>query len=257
VSCIYLVTNKVNGKQYVGKTKGGLSTRRKEHERMATSGKLSTMLIVRAIRKYGSEEFEWIEAYSNVPCECLEDLEKECIWWYGTKFPEGYNLTDGGEGINNPSNCVRNKISKATSKRMQDPAERKRISLRMIGNKHFQGKTHSKETRRLLSTINKGNKHFLGKTHTESTRERLRIGRLGKKHTEEAKEKNRKAHIGKKHSFESRLKISLGGKGKKRSVQTRLRISKARKGMAFSEEHYKNLSLAVKRYYDGLKSIGP
>ncbi len=56
------------------------------------------MLLYRAIRKYGPDQFEWDEVCSDVPDEDLNRKEIECIAWFGTKAPNGYNLTDGGGG---------------------------------------------------------------------------------------------------------------------------------------------------------------
>lgn len=92
---IYVATNKLNGKQYVGKTTRTLEARRLSHEYEATSG--SNNAIHRAIRKWGKDNFEWrvIEECSNE--EHLSRAEIEHIKFLDT-YSRGYNMTRGGEG---------------------------------------------------------------------------------------------------------------------------------------------------------------
>jgi len=59
MGCVYCVTNKVNVKQYVGKTIQGIKTRRKQHEDKAIKGSDSSPYFYRALRKHGLDSFEW------------------------------------------------------------------------------------------------------------------------------------------------------------------------------------------------------
>ena len=86
---IYLITNKLNGKQYVGQSKD-ISKRLKEH-------KYGSLHIDNAIKKYGIENF-----YIDVILECPEDMldvwEKDMISLYDTyNTDNGYNHTEGGD----------------------------------------------------------------------------------------------------------------------------------------------------------------
>lgn len=51
-----------------------------------------------AIRKYGWDNFKVEKIIVNVPEEDLNNLERAYIAVENTKAPNGYNLTDGGEG---------------------------------------------------------------------------------------------------------------------------------------------------------------
>jgi len=85
---IYLVTNRKNGKRYIGKTSRGLNVRWYHHCRSAKYGSLT--YFHRAIRKYGDESFELAvldEEYSNA-------AERR---WIEQLRPE-YNMTEGGDG---------------------------------------------------------------------------------------------------------------------------------------------------------------
>lgn len=92
---VYIATNKLNGKQYVGKTTRTLEARRLSHEYEAASG--SNSAIHRAIRKWGNDNFEWrvIEECSSE--EQLNRAEIEHIGLFDT-YSLGYNMTRGGEG---------------------------------------------------------------------------------------------------------------------------------------------------------------
>lgn len=87
---IYLVTNQINQKQYVGQTKRTIEIRWKEHIRKDDQTSLN-----KAIQKYGSENF----AVTQLE-ECSDDLlnEREQYWitYYNT-FKNGYNDTTGGQ----------------------------------------------------------------------------------------------------------------------------------------------------------------
>lgn len=95
---IYKITNLVNKKIYIGKTTNTLAERWSSHLYFARDLKKKTVLAL-AIRKYGPENFkiEQIDTASN---------EKELNikeWFYAeilnSYAPNGYNLTECGEGM--------------------------------------------------------------------------------------------------------------------------------------------------------------
>lgn len=95
---IYKITNKVNGKIYIGKTKNRPYDRFKGHVSLANKG--SDLLLHRAIRKYGVESFifEVIDQSAKSVKE-MNDLERSYI--YNLKSTDrnvGYNITRGGDG---------------------------------------------------------------------------------------------------------------------------------------------------------------
>lgn len=98
---IYCITNKINGKIYVGYTKSELVDRWDGHVKDSQrEGKSSyNRILMSAIRKYGIESFvmEKIDDAANA----WEAGEKEKFWIkeLGSKGKNGYNMTDGGEGV--------------------------------------------------------------------------------------------------------------------------------------------------------------
>lgn len=90
---IYLITNNINNKKYVGQTIGSIQERWNQHLR-ATRDKGSRHLYD-AIKLYGYQSFS-IQELEEVPNDWLN--ERECYWIsYYDSFANGYNMTSGGE----------------------------------------------------------------------------------------------------------------------------------------------------------------
>lgn len=89
---IYLITNKINGKQYVGQTARDIWTRFEEHCRNTHGSAIGN-----AIQKYGYLNFS-LKELEAVSLDQLDDREKYWIKHYNT-YHEGYNKTLGGKII--------------------------------------------------------------------------------------------------------------------------------------------------------------
>lgn len=120
VGYIYLVTNTVNGKKYIGQTKS-VHLRWTKHLWDARNG--SPLALHNAIRKYGADNFT---------IECLEEIvgshadlvsaEILHIAHYSCVAPKGYNLTSGGEGVDYSVPGVLERATLAARLRAKDPA---------------------------------------------------------------------------------------------------------------------------------------
>ena len=95
---IYKATNLINGKIYIGKTVKTLKIRKTKHKSAALNNK-TIYPFYRAIRKYGFKNFEWKIIDYALTEEILFEMEKYYIKKLKTKAPDGYNSTDGGEGM--------------------------------------------------------------------------------------------------------------------------------------------------------------
>lgn len=127
---VYLLTNKMTDKKYVGITGQLLSARWQRHRMDARTGFKS--YLCRALRKYGPENFslEVIATASNRAD--LQKLEIEYIEKLNTRSPNGYNMTIGGDGRHEPhSDETRKKMSEAHRRRMADPELRAHLSQKM------------------------------------------------------------------------------------------------------------------------------
>lgn len=140
IKCIYLRTNLVNGKQYVGQT-NDFNRREKEWKK----GKIySRGIIDNAREKYGVDSFS-----VEILKECkkqdeLNKLEQHYIKKFNTKVPYGYNLTDGGGGQSGHHR------SEETKRKISEALKGKRVSLGMTGHHH------SEESKKKMSDAKKG-----------------------------------------------------------------------------------------------------
>jgi len=103
---IYLVTNLINGKKYVGFTKFPLDVRWGQHVKQAKYEARRNELrksngnraILAAIRKYGDINFSIESICAAVNRREAGELEKFWIAYHKSKGEHGYNITLGGEG---------------------------------------------------------------------------------------------------------------------------------------------------------------
>lgn len=88
---IYKITNKVNGKSYIGQTRYTIEFRWRQHLH-----KKDNTYFHNAIKKYGVDNFI-VEKLEECNIEDLNEKEIYYIAKYNT-FKDGYNLTIGGDG---------------------------------------------------------------------------------------------------------------------------------------------------------------
>lgn len=176
MKCIYLRTNTVNGKQYVGQAN---DFERREYEWNNTSQKYAGAYINNARDKYGLENFK-IEILKE--CNTQEELnywEQHYIKEFNTKCPNGYNLTDGGEA--------------STGYRFTEE-QKKKISESNRGKTAWnKGVPMKEETKEKLHKIHKG-KHYSPRTEFKKGCTNIR---KGEHHSEESKKKMSEARKGK------------------------------------------------------------
>lgn len=94
ISGIYLITNTVNGKKYIGQSEI-INDREGSHFRVLRNNKSNCTKLQRAYNKYGENCF----LYSILEyCEISELDEKERYWIkYYNSVLSGYNIQDGGK----------------------------------------------------------------------------------------------------------------------------------------------------------------
>ena len=96
MSFIYVITNKINNKQYVGKTTDTIEHRWKRHLIDSRKRTCEKRPLYNAINKYGFENFT-----INVLEECsIDDLSDKEQYWINklNTYRNGYNATLGGDG---------------------------------------------------------------------------------------------------------------------------------------------------------------
>lgn len=95
MGCVYLVTHKATGKQYVGKTTMSFAKRWYRHCHPA---KDSGRTLDEAIAKFGPDAFDVTIIEESDDNAHLLEVEKQEISVRNTLSPRGFNLTRGGTG---------------------------------------------------------------------------------------------------------------------------------------------------------------
>ena len=92
---IYKITNKINGKSYIGQTIQNVKERFYQHCATKCRQAILNMVIHKAINKYGKSNFT-IEVIEEVESTNLNDRERYWIRYYDS-YNNGYNSTEGGQ----------------------------------------------------------------------------------------------------------------------------------------------------------------
>ena len=230
---IYLTTNLINGKIYVG-----------QHacNHFDEKYKGSGVILRKAFVKYGWENFkceilEWCETYKE-----LNDKEEYWIAEKDSTNPEiGYNIALGGNGA---------PMSEVTKKKLSEIS--KRLS-KIIPNYGGKGRIVSEETRKRISIANTGKPgYWKGKHLSNETKEKIRETSLGQKRpqcswtpTLEQREAHRQRALARTHS-EGYVHPFLG---KKHSEETKKKISEKSK-IYVKDRIYINNGEIEKRVYE-------
>lgn len=112
---IYFLENQINKKGYVGQTIR-IKRRLHEHKSHNRSGVLS-----KAITKYGWDTFKLTILEDNISKEDLNIREQFWIAKLHTKFPTGYNLTDGGTQATTYSDEFCRQAGERSKERLKNP----------------------------------------------------------------------------------------------------------------------------------------
>ena len=137
---IYLATNNINKKQYIGQAisissngrKWGSKRRWQSHIKCAKNNTFQCRLLENAINKYGPENF----ILKDVKTCLLNDLnyyEQEYIKMYNTLAPNGYNLMSGGGNRRKHSIETRNKMSETRTNKTHTETTKQKISQSNTG----------------------------------------------------------------------------------------------------------------------------
>lgn len=178
---VYIHTNKINGKKYIGIT-GIKPEKRWKNGKGYHSSSNKNLHFSNAINKYGWDNFEHIILYEGLTQSEACNKEIELIALYDTINPSvGYNIYKGGT-CNPMKEETKAKISKANKGRKWSEESKRKFSASLLGKPH----PHTAEQDRKISEAKKGYRHTLA-----------------------TKAKISKSHKGIKPNEDTRKKISL------------------------------------------------
>ena len=181
---VYLIIDGTNDKEYVGQTIHSVEGRFKKHMK-------KDFYIGKAIRAHGVENFTTAILKECESKEELDRWEKHFIKSRDTMVPNGYNLTNGGEG-NIPCEETRAKLSAIRKGVTKSPEHRAKIGAAHKGKivsdetrakigATSRGRHHSYKTRAKMSAKHTGEKNaFFGKHHTNETISKISVKRRHK-----------------------------------------------------------------------------
>lgn len=191
---IYLLTNKINGKIYIGQTWRALERRIGKNG----NGYERCTYLHNAIMKYGVENFEYSILDSSAEDQINADrLEKEYIEKYNSTDPSiGYNLMSGGKGCRHSDESKAKISASLMGHPVSDETNKKRTDTIMNKTKNqdqiilaYQSGMTIKEIKKVFNikgngkvyrilkhnNIPKHNNHsnWVGKTHSDETKNKM------------------------------------------------------------------------------------
>lgn len=193
---LYRITNKINGKIYIGQTVQP-EKRWTQHKTNAASDS-PKMIISYAIKKYGNDAFDFEVIAGCRTWEDANDIETLLVAQYGSLVPNGYNVSLGG--FNAPK-------SEAWIQAMKDwhaslsPEERAEISR--------------KQAEATIQQIATKGHPATGRVVSEKEKELHRKARLENPidYTPELRQKMSEAHLGIQDSEETKQRKAESAKG--------------------------------------------
>ena len=199
---IYRITNKINGKTYIGQHK---------YKKLDDDYMGSGVLLARAYKKHGIENFAKEILYSNIQYkETADDVERFAIAKERALGKAEYNIADGGSGVAGykHSEETKHKLSEAHRGKKQSEESKRKISEALKGNDWNKGRKRpslTEEHRRKLAEARRGKPGPMkGKHHSEETKKKISESLKGKPGT----------WLGRHPSEETKRKISEAKKGK-------------------------------------------
>lgn len=227
---VYKVTNKINGKIYVGVHKS---------DDIANDTYMGSGVVIRkAIKKYGLSNFSREILFSFDTEKDAYDCENEIVNEEFVNSPLTYNATVGGIGgwshIKNPGQHMKNpeiaeKVGAALKKHYEMNPEKKDISRRnfAIASEKNKGRKHSKETLAKRSkSINefyaKNESILKGMSFTDKHKEALKACWTDEKRKKQSERRKEIIAAGNDKFAANRL-------GSKNTDETKMKMSEARK----------------------------
>lgn len=199
---IYQIENKINNKKYIGQSTDYMR-RYKKH--IYNAENWVQKRLYDSIRKYGSENFE-----ISIICECKDknDMNLKEVYYikeYDTLHPNGYNMSDGGEGgytLSKWSDEDKKELYKRQSESRKGQKRTKEQKENMSKSAKLRVEQMTQEEKDIFSKkvsntckekgikppehtmFKKGEGGFYGKKHSDNSKKKISEFRSGKSYEE-------------------------------------------------------------------------
>ena len=215
--CVYMHTNKINGKKYIGQT-----CQNPPEKRWGIDGHNydTTPHFFASIQKYGWENFEHEIVQDHLTLEEALQMESELIAYFDTiNQDKGYNLVPFGVGTSGYKHTDEAKAKMSAAKKGKKPWN--------------YGMSPTEETLKKLSESHIG--------HQLSDEQKMKIGEASRlwwsnPANRESQSGINNSRFGVQLSEETKIKISESQKGKTIPIETIIKAANARIGLSLSEE---------------------
>lgn len=247
---MYQTTNKVNNKIYIGVHK---------IKDFATDNYLgSGILLKKALKKYGRDNFERITLYATSCGEEAYFVEELIVDELFIERVDVYNIKVGGMGsAAGELHPMYGKHHTAETK------QRMSESQKLCDNTRFSGHNHTEEAKEIIK------EKMRQREFTKEHREKIRLGNTGKTMSEESKRKMSEAKKGiykgenhpwwgRSHTEGTKEKLRKIATAKECSSVTKLKMSKNNRGKGNPNHRYVWITPAGSFYstYEAAKSLG-
>lgn len=217
--CVYMHTNKINGKKYIGQTCQDFN------KRCGHNGcnYKRCLVFYNAIQKYGWDNFEHKILFDGLTSDEANEKETELIRFYKTQNRDfGYNVKKGGNHGEFPEEIKEKIRQKKIGQKLSEETKDK-LRKSSTGRFHTQ-KEKDKISKALKEKYSKEEYHWSGKKHKEETKQKISASNKGKRFSNEHRNNLSKALkgkflgennplFGKNHTEEAKMKMSKAKKG--------------------------------------------
>lgn len=242
---IYKIVNNINGKTYIGLTKKALS------QRIANHIKSNKSYVQKALNKYGLDSFTVTVIDYAEDAQVIKEKEKYWIDKLNCKWPNGYNLTDGGDGLVG--------ATEVTLKKMRE-SHIGQVCWNKGGVGWNKGLTKENNSSMASASAKKKGRPAHNKGKPNPGASLANKGKVspykGRKSSEETKAKQRLAAKNRPpQSEETKRKRSKSLEGRICSESTRMLIRDKAIGRKPTPQHIANLKIASRKRHDNEKLL--
>ena len=211
-SGVYQILNITNSHRYIGSSAKGVVGRLQSHYKSMNNGGGSNIILKRAVKKYGIDNFKFEILLYCDPENCI--LQEQMVM---DKFKPEYNICQiAGSTLGMKfSEESKRKISDALCGKKLSEEHKRNIGDAHRGHTYNLGKKHSAETKRKIGDASRGRQSpMLGRKLSEEHKKKIGVGNHGKILSDKTKRKMSEAQrgntnsLGHRHSDASKLKMS-------------------------------------------------